>query len=129
MIEIKSTIFAIIFTILFVTFAVYNSDKVNSFTSEFDEQIIAIEAEIEADNWEDANKKAVSAYEYWNANKRRWYLTLDHGPFESVSTYLEVLQRATALEDKLSAFEQSELVRGQMRAIRGNVNFELDYIL
>nr|WP_312216100.1 DUF4363 family protein [Clostridioides sp.] len=125
---IKSTVFAVVWTVLFLAFGVYITNSINEYTSDYQSELVKLEHFIDEDNWNKAKEEAEKISEEWDKKQKKWYKTLDHASFNLIGTHLNILKKCIVIEDKATSYEQIENIKSHISNIRGNVNFGLDYI-
>ena len=128
MIIIKSTVLAVVWTVLFLIFGVYISNSVNDVTDKYQDELTKIEHYIDEDKWDNAKENTDKVAENWKKEKSNWYKTLDHASFNMIDTYFNILNKAIIQKDKVSSYEQIENVKSYISNIKGNVNYGPDYI-
>lgn len=128
MITIKSTAFAIIWTIILVAFGVYIAHDINDFTSIYEKNMVKIEKSIDENNWGEAEEVANELADKWDNKKSKWYKSMDHASFNLIGTHFNVLKRCIQLKDKVNSYEQIENIKSHISNIKGNVNYGFDYI-
>jgi len=125
---IKSTVLAVVWTVLFLIFGVYISNSVNDVTDKYQDELTKIEHYIDEDKWDNAKENTDRVAENWKKEKSNWYKTLDHASFNMIDTYFNILNKAIIQKDKVSSYEQIENVKSHISNIKGNVNYGPDYI-
>ncbi|WP_209455556.1 DUF4363 family protein [Metaclostridioides mangenotii] len=128
MIIIKSTVFAVVWTVLFLIFGVYISNSVIDVTDKYQDELTKIEHYIDEDKWDNAKENTDKVAENWKKEKSNWYKILDHASFNMIDTYLNILNKAIIEKDKVNSYEQIENVKSHISNIKGNVNYGPDYI-
>lgn len=128
MIIIKSTVLAVVWTVLFLIFGFYISNSVNDVTDKYQDELTQIEHFIDEDKWDKAKENTDKVAENWKKEKSNWYKTLDHASFNMIDTYLNILNKAIIEKDKVNSYEQIENVKSHISNIKGNVNYGPDYI-
>lgn len=128
MIIIKSTVLAVVWTVLFLIFGFYISNSVNDVTDKYQDELTQIEHFIDEDKWDKAKENTDKIAENWKKEKSNWYKTLDHASFNMIDTYLNILNKAIIEKDKVNSYEQIENVKSHISNIKGNVNYGPDYI-
>ncbi len=125
---IKSTVLAVVWTVLFLIFGFYISNSVNDVTDKYQDELTQIEHFIDEDKWDKAKENTDKVAENWKKEKSNWYKTLDHASFNMIDTYLNILNKAIIEKDKVNSYEQIENVKSHISNIKGNVNYGPDYI-
>jgi hypothetical protein len=125
----KSTIIAVTWTIIFLAFSIHFTNKIIDFTNDISKNVDIIETYVNENEWEKSIIEIDKIDKLWSEEKKFWYKILDHAPFEQANTHIKTLKDASKIQDKASAYEQIELLRGQIKNIQGNIRFGLDYIL
>ncbi|GAA0236374.1 hypothetical protein J2Z43_000344 [Clostridioides mangenotii] len=125
---IKSTVFAVVWTVLFLIFGVYISNSVIDVTDKYQDELTKIEHYIDEDKWDNAKENTDKVAENWKKEKSNWYKILDHASFNMIDTYLNILNKAIIEKDKVNSYEQIENVKSHISNIKGNVNYGPDYI-
>jgi hypothetical protein len=125
---IKSTVLAVVWTVLFLIFGFYISNSVNDVTDKYQDELTKIEHYIDEDKWDNAKENTDKIAENWKKEKSNWYKTLDHASFNMIDTYLNILNKAIIEKDKVNSYEQIENVKSHISNIKGNVNYGPDYI-
>gem|GEM_PF-1080595 len=125
---IKSTVLAVVWTVLFLIFGVYISNSVNDVTDKYQDELTKIEHYIDEDKWDNAKENTDRVAENWKKEKSNWYKTLDHASFNMIDTYFNILNKAIIEKDKVNSYEQIENVKSHISNIKGNVNYGPDYI-
>ncbi|WP_185748257.1 DUF4363 family protein [Metaclostridioides mangenotii] len=128
MIIIKSTVLAVVWTVLFLIFGVYISNSVNDVTDKYQDELTKIEHYIDEDKWDNAKENTDKVAENWKKEKSNWYKTLDHASFNMIDTYLNILNKSIIEKDKVNSYEQIENVKSHISNIKGNVSYGPDYI-
>jgi uncharacterized membrane protein YhiD involved in acid resistance len=125
---IKSTVLAVVWTVLFLIFGFYISNSVNDVTDKYQDELTKIEHYIDEDKWDNAKENTDKISENLKKEKINWYKTLDHASFNMIDTYLNILNKAIIEKDKVNSYEQIENVKSHISNIKGNVNYGPDYI-
>jgi len=67
---IKSTVFAVVWTVLFLAFGVYITNSINEYTSDYQSELVKLEHFIDEDNWNKAKEEAEKISEEWDKKQK-----------------------------------------------------------
>lgn len=125
----KSFIYVLIWTILFITFGFYTTNKVGDFTDDYKSKVTIIENYIEEDNWDDAKIMLKNTYDSWNEEKCIWYKLLNHESFDSICLHFNILDKSIDTNDKSKALENIEIIKVTLGNISESEKCDLNHIL
>lgn len=101
----KSCIYVLLWTIIFVSLGIFINIKVSDFTDKYTNNIEIIEKYIEDDDLESAKENLVTYSDSWHKEKKLWYLLLNHENFDSICLYLDILDKSILANDKSKCLE------------------------
>ncbi|MGL5312132.1 MAG: DUF4363 family protein [Peptostreptococcaceae bacterium] len=101
----KSIIYVLIWTVLFVCFGLYINFKILDFTDKYTNDITIVEKYIEDDNFDAAKQELISYSNSWHKERILWYMLLNHENFDSVCLYLNILDKSILVQDKSKCLE------------------------
>lgn len=125
----KSFIYVLVWTILFILFGVYVNKEIDNFTDLYKNEIIVIENHIENDNWNDAKIKITKLKNSWYEKKGIWYKLLNHEPFDEISLYINILDKCINIKDKSKSLENIEIIKITLENILENETYDIQHIL
>ncbi len=125
----KSFVYVLIWTIIFVSFGFYVNNGVDEFTSIYKNQIIVIEQHIENNQWSDAKIEINSLSNSWLEKKDIWYHLLNHESFDEISLRINVLSKCISIKDKSKSLENIEIIKITLENILENETSDLQHIL
>ena len=129
MIILKSFIYVLIWTILFITFGFYVANGVGDFTNGYKNKVTIIENHIEEDNWDDAKIVLKDISDSWDKEKSIWYKLLNHESFDLISLHFNILDKSINTKDKSKASENIEIIKITLGNILENEKCDLNHIL
>lgn len=101
----KSFIYVLLWTIIFVSLGLFINIKVDDFTDKYTNNIEIIEKYIEEDDLDTAKESLVTYSDSWHEEKKLWYLLLNHENFDTVCLYLNILDKSILTNDKSKCLE------------------------
>lgn len=129
MIILKSFIYVLIWTILFITFGFYVANGVGNFTENYKNRVTVIENYIEEDNWDDAKIVLKDISDSWDKEKSIWYKLLNHESFDLIILHFNILDKSINTKDKSKALENIEIIKITLGNISENEKCDLNHIL
>jgi len=124
----KSLIYTLIWTTLFILFGFYVNSEIYEFTDKYISKIDIIEIHIKQDNWESAKVELDKYNKAFYSEKNSWYKLLNHDYFDSVCLYLNILDGSIYSKDKSMSFEQIAKIKTTLDSILESERCDLDHI-
>ncbi|MGL4914502.1 MAG: DUF4363 family protein [Romboutsia sp.] len=124
----KSLIYALVWTTLFVVFGIYVNNEIYSFTDDFTSKIDIIENYIKEDDWESAQDKLQVYHKNFHENRLSWYKLLNHEYFDTICVCLENLNNSIYCKDKSMSLEQTVKIKATLINILESEKFDLNHI-
>lgn len=125
----KSLIYALVWTTLFVIFGLYVNNEIYNFTDDFNYRVDVIENYIKEDNWESANEKLEVYHKNFHKERLNWYKLLNHEYFDTICLCLENLDNSIYCKDKSMSLEQIVKIKSTLNNILESEKCDLDHIL
>lgn len=125
----KSLIYVLIYTILFVSFGFYINSEIYEFTDKYTYNVDIIETYIKQDNWKTAKYELDKYKKDFHEEKGMWYKLLNHDYFDNVCLYLDILDGSIYSNDKAISLEQISKIKTTLDNILESVKCDLDHIL
>ena len=124
----KSLIYTLIWTTLFISFGFYVNSEIYEFTDKYTSKIDIIEIYIKQDDWESAKAELDKYNNAFYSEKNSWYKLLNHDYFDSVCLYLDILDGSIYSKDKSMSFEQIAKIKTTLDSILESERCDLDHI-
>ena len=124
----KSLIYVLIWTTLFILFGFYVNSEIYEFTDKYKSKIDIIEIHIKQDDWESAKAELDKYNKDFYGEKNSWYKLLNHDYFDSVCLYLDILDGSIYSKDKSMSFEQIARIKTTLDNILESEKCDLDHI-
>jgi len=124
----KSLIYILIWTTLFILFGFYVNSEIYEFTDKYTSKIDIIEIHIKQDDWESAKAELDKYNKDFYGEKNSWYKLLNHDYFDSVCLYLDILDGSIYSKDKPMSFEQIARIKTTLDNILESEKCDLDHI-
>ena len=124
----KSLIYTLIWTTLFILFGFYVNSEIYEFTDKYISKIDIIEIHIKQDDWESAKVELDKYNKAFYSEKNSWYKLLNHDYFDSVCLYLDILDGSIYSKDKSMSFEQIVRIKTTLDNILESERCDLDHI-
>lgn len=124
----KSLIYILIWTTLFILFGFYVNSEIYEFTDEYTSKIDIIEIHIKQDDWESAKAELDKYNKDFDSEKNSWYKLLNHDYFDSVCLYLDILDGSIYSKNKSMSFEQIVKIKTTLDNILESEKCDLDHI-
>ena len=124
----KSLIYILIWTTLFILFGFYVNSEIYEFTDKYISKIDIIEIHIKQDDWESAKTELDKYNKAFYSEKNSWYKLLNHDYFDSVCLYLDILDGSIYSKDKSMSFEQIVRIKTTLDNILESEKCDLDHI-
>ena len=124
----KSLIYILIWTTLFILFGFYVNSEIYEFTDKYTSKIDIIEIHIKQDDWESAKVELDKYNKDFYGEKNSWYKLLNHDYFDSVCLYLDILDGSIYSKDKPMSFEQIARIKTTLDNILESEKCDLDHI-
>lgn len=124
----KSLIYILIWTTLFILFGFYVNSEIYEFTDKYTSKIDIIEIHIKQDDWESAKAELDKYNKDFYDEKNSWYKLLNHDYFDSVCLYLDILRWSIYSKDKSMSFEQIARIKTTLDNILESEKCDLDHI-
>lgn len=124
----KSLIYAVLFTGLFVVFGLYVNSEVEEFTNIYTSKANIIKMYIQNDDWENTKIELDKYHEEFYKEKRRWYKLLHHEYFDNICSYLDILDNSVFCKDKSMSLEQVTHIKETLHNILEIGRCDLDHI-
>ncbi len=124
----KSLIYILIWTTLFILFGFYVNSEIYEFTDKYTSKIDIIEIHIKQDDWESAKAELDKYNKDFYGEKNSWYKLLNHDYFDSVCLYLDILDGSIYSKDKSMSFEQIARIKTTLDNILESEKCDLDHI-
>jgi len=124
----KSLIYILIWTTLFILFGFYVNSEIYEFTDRYTSKIYIIEIHIKQDDWESAKAELDKYNKDFYGEKNSWYKLLNHDYFDSVCLYLDILDGSIYSKDKPMSFEQIARIKTTLDNILESEKCDLDHI-
>lgn len=125
----KSLIYVLIWTILFILFGFYVNSEIDEFTDKYTHKVDTIETYIKHDDWKNAKYELDNYHKDFHREKDIWYKLLDHDFFDSVCLYLDILDGSIYSNDKAMSLEQISKIKITLGNILESVKCDLAHIL
>ncbi|WP_042274879.1 DUF4363 family protein [[Clostridium] dakarense] len=125
----KSFIYVLIWTILFIIFGFYVTNEVGNFTEDYKNKVTIIENYIEEDNWDDAKTMIKDVSDSWDKEKSPWYKLFNHESFDLISLHFNILNKSINTKDKSKALENIEIIKITLENILESEKCDLNHIL
>ncbi|MEG1311535.1 MAG: DUF4363 family protein [Romboutsia sp.] len=125
----KSFIYVLLWTIIFIMFGFYVTNGINKFTYKYKEDISIIENYIEENNWDNAKIELESTIKSWHEKKSIWYKLLNHESFDLVCLHFNILYKSIDIEDKSKSLENIEIIKITLENILEGEKCDLNHIL
>ena len=124
----KSLIYILIWTTLFILFGFYLNSEIYEFTDKYTSRIDIIEIHIKQNDWQSAKTELDNYSKDFHSEKNRWYKLLNHDYFDSVCLYLDILDGSIYSKDKSMSFEQIVRIKTTLDNILESERCDLDHI-
>lgn len=124
----KSLVYALTWTILFVTFGLYINNEIADFTDQYNSRVDVIENYIRDDNWENAKSELDNYHNDFHEDKGAWYKLLNHDYFDNVCLYLDILDGSIYSKDKSMSLEQVFKIKSTLDNILESEKCDLNHI-
>ena len=124
----KSLIYTLIWTTLFILFGFYVNSEIYEFTDKYTSKIDIIEIHIKQDDWESAKTELDKYNKAFYSEKNSWYKLLNHDYFDSVCLYLDILDGSIYSKDKPMSFEQIVRIKTTLDNILESEKCDLNHI-
>jgi hypothetical protein len=124
----KSLIYILIWTTLFILFGFYVNSEIYEFTDKYTSKIDIIEIHIKQDDWASAKAELDKYNKDFHGEKNSWYKLLNHDYFDSVCLYLDILDGSIYSKDKPMSFEQIARIKTTLDNILESEKCDLDHI-
>ncbi|MBO3443983.1 DUF4363 family protein [Clostridium sp. CCUG 7971] len=125
----RSFVYVLIWTILFITFGFYVTNGIGDFTDDYKNKVTIIENYIEEDNLNDAKIALKEVSSSWNKEKSPWYKLLNHESFDLISLHFNILDKSINTNDKSKALENIEIIKVTLGNILESEKCDLNHIL
>ncbi|HSQ89760.1 DUF4363 family protein [Romboutsia sp.] len=124
----KTLIYSLIWTILFIIFGLYINSEIHEFTDEYTSQVDIIETYIKEDDWQTAKYELDKYNEDFLNDKGAWYKLLNHDYFDNICLCLDILDGSVYSKDKSMSLEQIANIKSTLDNILESVKCDLDHI-
>lgn len=124
----KSLVYSLIWTILFVIFGLYINSEISDFTDIYNSRADIIENYIKSDNWDDAKNELDDYHKDFHKDKGSWYKLLNHDYFDNVCLCLDILDGSIISRDKSMALEQVYRIKSTLDNILESEKCDLNHI-
>ena len=124
----KSLIYTLIWTTLFISFGFYVNSEIYEFTDKYTSKIDIIEIHIKQNNWESAKTELDKYNKAFYSEKNSWYKLLNHDYFDSLCLYLDILDGSIYSKDKSMSFEQIVRIKATLNYILESERCDLNHI-
>lgn len=124
----RSLIFVIVWSVLFIVFGLYVNSEVYTFTGNYTSKIEIIGEYIEANNFDSARDNLVEFSKIWHKEKSQWYKLLNHEYFDIVCLNINIIDKALILDDKSRALESIELIKMTLNNMLESEKCDLNHI-
>lgn len=125
----KSFVYVLIWTILFITFGFHVTNEVGDFAEDYKTKVTIIENYIEEDNWDDAKTMIKDISDSWDKEKSPWYKLFNHESFDLISLHFNILSKSINTKDKSKSLENIEIIKITLENILENEKCDLNHIL
>lgn len=125
----KSFIYVLIWTILFITFGFYITNGVADFAGNYKNKVTIIANYIEEDNWDEAKTTLKDTSNSWYEEKSFWYKLLNHDSFDLICLQLNILDKSIDTNNKSQALQNIEIIKTTLENISENEKCDLNHIL
>jgi hypothetical protein len=125
----KSLIYTLIWTTLFISFGFYVNSEIYEFTDKYTSKIDIIEIHIKQDDWESAKTELDKYNKAFYSEKNSWYKLLNHDYFDSVCLCLDILDGSIYSKDKSMSLEQIVRIKTTLDYILESEKCDLNHIL
>lgn len=124
----KSLIYAVIFTFLFVVFGLHINSEIQEFTDIYISRAETIKTYIKKDDWENTRIELEKYHKDFYQEKERWYKILHHEYFDNICLYLDILDNSVFCKDKSMSLEQLVHIRKTLNNILESEKCDLNHI-
>ena len=124
----KTLIYSLIWTILFIIFGLYINSEIHEFTDEYKSQVDIIETYIKEDDWQTAKYELDKYNKDFLNDKGAWYKLLNHDYFDNICLCLDILDGSVYSKDKSMSLEQIAKIKSTLDNILESVKCDLDHI-
>lgn len=125
----KTLVYTVIWTILFVVFGFYVSYKAESFASEYTAALDKMEVHIKAEEWDECSDHISELKENFNHDSQMWFKLLNHCHLTDIELYFNLLLDGIYLQDVGTCLEQIECIKMSLHRLIHSEKNTLDHIL
>lgn len=125
----KTLIYTVIWTVLFVVFGLFVSFKAESFATEYVDALDKIEEHIKAEEWEECDEHIKELKDNFRRDSKGWFKLLNHCHLGDVELYFNVLIDGVYLKDVGMCLEQIECIKISLHRMIESEKHNLDHIL
>lgn len=125
----KTFYYTLIWTILFIAFGIYISNKAESFANEYSSALDKIEVHIKAEEWDKCGDHIEELKQKFNHDSKLWFKLLNHEYLADVELYLSLLLDGIYLKDIGMCLEQIDSIKMTLHRLIHSEKNNLDHVL
>ena len=104
-------IFLIISVIIFITFAVWTQNMLESSAGNLGRHLDHLEAAIKNDNWPSADNQVKAITRLWNENKKSWQIFINHEEVDNIDSSLASVKQLVEIREKAVALAEIAVLK------------------
>ncbi len=104
-------IFLIISVIIFITFAVWTQNMLESSAGNLGRHLDHLEAAIKNDNWPSADNQVKAITRLWNENKKSWQIFINHEEVDNIDSSLARVKQLVEIREKADALAEIAVLK------------------